>query len=135
MLHARFMQGSVGFAQSSEASDPCTDVVTFLGTGHGVQGLRAHPSCPFRLSFSARLRRLACLNWREPLAFGGLLLTYQTCRSKAVAFELPPLPYAYDALQPYMSAETLQYHHDKHHKAYVDNLNKLLPGWGLAGKR
>ena len=51
-----------------------------------------------------------------------------------MAFELPPLPYAYDALQPYMSAETLQYHHDKHHKAYVDNLNKLLPGSGFEGK-
>ncbi len=42
--------------------------------------------------------------------------------------ELPPLPYAKDALQPYMSAETLEYHHDKHHAAYVTNLNKLLPG-------
>ena len=51
-----------------------------------------------------------------------------------MAFELPPPPYAYDALQPYMSAETLQYHHDKHHKAYVDNLNKLLSGSGLGGK-
>ncbi len=51
-----------------------------------------------------------------------------------MAFQLPDLPYAYDALQPYMSAETLQYHHDKHHLAYVDNLNKLLPGSGLEGK-
>ena len=51
-----------------------------------------------------------------------------------MAFELPPLPYAYEALQPYMSAETLQFHHDKHHKAYVDNLNKLLPGSGFEGK-
>ena len=51
-----------------------------------------------------------------------------------MAFELPPLPYAYEALQPYMSAETLQYHHDKHHKAYVDNGNKLLEGSGLEGK-
>lgn len=42
--------------------------------------------------------------------------------------ELPPLPYAKDALQPYMSAETLEYHHDKHHAAYVANLNKLIPG-------
>ena len=40
--------------------------------------------------------------------------------------ELPELPYAYDALDPYMSAETLEYHHDKHHKAYVDNGNKLF---------
>ncbi|MCB1652112.1 MAG: superoxide dismutase [Alphaproteobacteria bacterium] len=44
------------------------------------------------------------------------------------AFELPELPYAYDALDPYMSAETLEYHHDKHHKAYVDNGNKALEG-------
>ena len=40
-----------------------------------------------------------------------------------MAFELPPLPYDYDALQPYMSAETLEYHHDKHHNAYVTGAN------------
>jgi len=51
-----------------------------------------------------------------------------------VAFELPDLPYAYDALQPFMSAETLEFHHDKHHQAYVDNGNKLLEGSGLEGK-
>ena len=42
-----------------------------------------------------------------------------------MAFELPPLPYAYEALQPYMSKETLEFHHDKHHQAYVDNGNKV----------
>jgi superoxide dismutase, Fe-Mn family len=42
-----------------------------------------------------------------------------------MAFKLPELPYAYDALAPYMSVETLQFHHDKHHLAYVDNGNKL----------
>lgn len=41
-------------------------------------------------------------------------------------FELPKLPYALDALQPYISQETLEYHYGKHHKAYVDNLNKLV---------
>ena len=41
---------------------------------------------------------------------------------------LPPLPYAKDALAPQMSAETLDYHHGKHHKAYVDNLNNLQKG-------
>ena len=46
-------------------------------------------------------------------------------------FTLPPLPYAYDALGPYMSAETLEYHHDKHHQAYVTNGEKLLEGSGL----
>lgn len=41
--------------------------------------------------------------------------------------KLPELPYAQDALAPEISAETLEYHYGKHHKAYVDNLNKLVP--------
>jgi Fe-Mn family superoxide dismutase len=49
-------------------------------------------------------------------------------------FELPPLPYAYDALGPHMSAETLEFHHDKHHQAYVTNGNNLLKDSGLEGK-
>ncbi|MBB3935603.1 superoxide dismutase [Aureimonas phyllosphaerae] len=48
-----------------------------------------------------------------------------------MAFTLPELPYAYDALQPYMSKETLEYHHDKHHQAYVDMGNKLAADAGL----
>ena len=42
--------------------------------------------------------------------------------------ELPPLPYAHDVLTPYISAETLDYHYGKHHKAYVTNLNGLIAG-------
>jgi superoxide dismutase, Fe-Mn family len=42
--------------------------------------------------------------------------------------KLPELPYKQDALAPYLSAETLEYHYGKHHKAYVDNLNKLILG-------
>ncbi len=42
--------------------------------------------------------------------------------------ELPPLPYAKDALAPHISAETLDYHYGKHHQTYVTNLNKLVPG-------
>jgi len=45
--------------------------------------------------------------------------------------ELPPLPYALNALEPYISKQTLEFHHGKHHQAYVTNLNKLLPGSGL----
>jgi Fe-Mn family superoxide dismutase len=45
-----------------------------------------------------------------------------------MAFELPELPYPKDALAPFMSAETLEYHHDKHHQAYVTNGNNLLKG-------
>lgn len=42
--------------------------------------------------------------------------------------ELPPLPYAKNALEPHISGETLEYHHGKHHQAYVTNLNNLIPG-------
>lgn len=51
-----------------------------------------------------------------------------------MAFTLPELPYSKDALAPHISAETLEYHHGKHHKAYVDNLNKLLDGKPEANK-
>lgn len=45
-------------------------------------------------------------------------------------FTLPELPYAYDALAPYMSRETLEFHHDKHHMAYVNKGNELIAGTG-----
>lgn len=45
-----------------------------------------------------------------------------------MAFELPDLPYRYDALEPVMSRETLEYHHDKHHRAYVTKTNQLVRG-------
>ncbi|MEP9353944.1 superoxide dismutase [Xanthobacter sp. KR7-65] len=51
-----------------------------------------------------------------------------------MSFTLPDLPYAYDALAPYMSRETLEYHHDKHHLAYVNNGNNLLKGTEFEGK-
>jgi len=51
-----------------------------------------------------------------------------------MSFSLPELPYSYDALAPYMSRETLEFHHDKHHKAYVDNGNNLLKGTEWEGK-
>ncbi|MEO7003750.1 MAG: superoxide dismutase [Ktedonobacterales bacterium] len=45
-----------------------------------------------------------------------------------MAFELPPLPYDYNALEPYIDAQTMQLHHDKHHQTYVTNLNNALQG-------
>ncbi len=51
-----------------------------------------------------------------------------------MSFELPALPYATDALAPHMSKETFEYHHAKHHQAYVTNLNNLVPGTEFAGK-
>jgi Fe-Mn family superoxide dismutase len=49
-----------------------------------------------------------------------------------MAFELPPLPYAKNALEPHMSAQTLDFHHGKHHQAYVTNLNNLVKDLSLA---
>jgi Fe-Mn family superoxide dismutase len=43
-------------------------------------------------------------------------------------YEVPPLPYAYDALEPHIDEQTMHLHHDKHHQAYVDNANKALDG-------
>ena len=45
-----------------------------------------------------------------------------------MAFELPDLPYSHDALAPYMSAETLEFHHDKHHNAYLTAMNDMIAG-------
>lgn len=50
-----------------------------------------------------------------------------------MAFELPALPYAKDALAPHISAETLDYHYGKHHQTYVTNLNNLIPGTEFEG--
>ncbi|GAB5413077.1 MAG: superoxide dismutase [Fe] [Congregibacter sp.] len=49
-----------------------------------------------------------------------------------MAFELPALPYEQNALEPHISAETLEYHYGKHHKSYVDKLNGLVEGTDLA---
>ncbi|MBS99236.1 MAG: superoxide dismutase [Fe] [Oceanospirillaceae bacterium] len=51
-----------------------------------------------------------------------------------MSFELPALPYAKDALEPHISAETLEYHHGKHHNTYVTKLNGLVPGTEYEGK-
>ncbi|KAF8054759.1 hypothetical protein HT031_006941 [Scenedesmus sp. PABB004] len=66
----------------------------------------------------------------EPSALAAL----RRQRLAAMAFTLPDLPYALDALEPHMSKQTLEFHWGKHHRAYVDNMNKQLAGSNLAGK-
>jgi Fe-Mn family superoxide dismutase len=51
-----------------------------------------------------------------------------------MSFSVPPLPYAYDALEPHIDAKTMEIHHDKHHQAYVDKLNAAVEGTELADK-
>jgi superoxide dismutase, Fe-Mn family len=59
---------------------------------------------------------------------------HSTGEEHQMSFVLPDLPYPYDALKPYLSAETLEYHHDKHHAAYVTQANNLLTDSGVMGK-
>ena len=49
-----------------------------------------------------------------------------------MAYTVPPLPYAYDALEPHIDKATMEFHHDKHHQAYVDKVNAALEGTALA---
>ena len=70
---------------------------------------------------------------------GAALLTFPSVTLAADppakgGFTLPPLPYAFDALEPHIDAKTMEIHHDRHHKAYVDNLNKALAGTEWVGK-
>ena len=52
-----------------------------------------------------------------------------------MAYSVPPLPYAYDALEPHIDELTMEVHHDKHHQAYVDNPNAALAGTPLETPR
>ena len=51
-----------------------------------------------------------------------------------MSFNLPKLPYAYDALEPYIDARTMEIHHTKHHNAYTTNLNNAIANTPLEGK-
>ena len=59
----------------------------------------------------------------------------QTPAAPSGPFSLPPLHYAFDALEPYIDAKTMEIHHDKHHQAYVNNLNKAVAGHPELGKQ
>ena len=51
-----------------------------------------------------------------------------------MAFELPNLPYAHDALEPHIDTQTMEIHHGKHHNGYTNNLNAAIDGTDLSGK-
>ena len=61
------------------------------------------------------------------------MMVFDNHEEDIMAFELPDLPFADDALAPHISVETLAYHHGKHHRAYVDNLNRLVAGTSWEG--
>jgi Fe-Mn family superoxide dismutase len=61
-------------------------------------------------------------------------LFYKSLNKNIMAFELPQLPYAYDALEPHIDARTMEIHHTKHHNAYTTNLNAAIAGTDMEGK-
>jgi len=63
------------------------------------------------------------------------LLNAQTAPAPTGPFKLPPLPYAFDALEPHIDARTMEIHHDKHHAAYVANLNKAVADYPDLGAK
>src|SRR5438876_10847369 len=76
--------------------------------------------------------RPACTRYNRPPPASSR--PFDHLRSKPMSFTLPDLPYKYDALAPYMSRETLEYHHDKHHLAYANTANNLIKGSEWEGK-
>ena len=74
------------------------------------------------IAIGAAIARAALGEAQNPPAAGG-------------PFVLPPLPYAFDALEPYIDAKTMEIHHDKHHQAYVTNLNKAIAAHPELGKQ
>ena len=63
------------------------------------------------------------------------LPSFSIAAEPAKGFTLPPLPYAFDALEPHIDARTMEIHHDRHHKGYVTNLNKALMGTDWASMK
>jgi len=71
---------------------------------------------------------------KQAAAAAGVAVAGAISASGADTFVQAPLPYADNALEPYLSAKTFSFHYGKHHKAYVDNANKMVAGTALAGK-
>jgi Fe-Mn family superoxide dismutase len=73
----------------------------------------------------ASARALGYASWTHGQKYAG---------DTAMAYTLPPLPYPFNALEPYIDAKTMEIHHDKHHQAYITNLNKAIEGTDLGNQ-
>src|SRR5438132_9996451 len=85
---------------------------------------------------ACRCRRAGacCVECARHLGWASYENVYTSTEEQHMPFELPPLPYAKDALQPHISAETLDFHYGRHHQTYVTNLNNLIKGTEFEGK-
>lgn len=82
-------------------------------------------SIDFSCSLNRRTFLMVSAGAAVSLAMGGI---FRPAQAGASPYTLPPLPYAENALEPVISARTIGFHYGKHHKAYMDNLNKLIAG-------
>lgn len=89
-----------------------------------------------RRKFIYSVAAISAASTLEPFAKSILNISNKNERSNNLMakFELPALPYAYDALEPYIDKMTMEIHHTKHHNAYVTNLNKAVEGTEMEGK-
>jgi Fe-Mn family superoxide dismutase len=89
-----------------------------------------------RRKFIYSIAAISAASAIEPFAKSIYNISNKNERSKNIMakFELPALPYGYDALEPYIDKMTMEIHHDKHHAAYVNNLNKAVEGTEMASK-
>ena len=89
-----------------------------------------------RRKFIYSVAAISAVSVLEPFAKKIITISNNNNRSETTMakFELPALPYAYDALEPYIDKMTMEIHHTKHHNAYVTNLNKAVEGTEMEGK-
>lgn len=87
-----------------------------------------------RRSFISATIALPVIGLADSFAEKSFMLNKSLGGNKMAKFELPPLPYPYDALEPYIDKWTMELHHTKHHQAYVNNLNNAIEGTELEGK-
>src|SRR5262249_13808157 len=87
---------------------------------------------PPAVAAAVRSPRTCRRAWTRARSISSVAETQQLKEAPEMSFELPDLPYAYDALEPHIDAETMRIHHDLHHGAYVTNANAALEGTQLA---
>jgi len=98
-----------------------------MAASSGEQELLAKFGLP-AVEFDPKTDRRSALGLMAGAAVAAPLLGASPAYAQDGMFSLPPLPYAYDALEPHIDAATMKFHHDFHHQAYINNLNKAMAG-------
>ena len=123
LMFAPWRLANMNFHRDFRSAHTCANVLGRLSVAEQSAMLRAdrRPSRP-------AANRAGLWHAAQSLA--------STCQEviKVMPYQLPPLPYAFNALEPHIDARTMEIHHDKHHEAYVTNLNKAIEGTDLGNQ-